>query len=172
MIKENQYTEFKPKFNEDVVETLVAFANAKGGKVLVGVDDSGKPVKNFTIGNESLQNWVNDIKNKTQPQIIPDVDEIDYQGTKVVEFRIQEYPVKPVSCRGKYYKRVKNSNHLLSVTEIADVYMQSMQYSWDAYTAKGYSYSDLDEKKIQKFTDKVNSVGRFSLEGTPKECYA
>ena len=45
---ETQHIEFKPNFNEDVIETLVAFANAKGGRVLVGVDDkSGKPVKKF-----------------------------------------------------------------------------------------------------------------------------
>jgi ATP-dependent DNA helicase RecG len=50
IMNENQHIEYKPNFNEDVIETLVAFANAKGGKVLVGVDDKGKPVKNFTIG--------------------------------------------------------------------------------------------------------------------------
>ncbi|GHU67740.1 hypothetical protein FACS189413_03070 [Bacteroidia bacterium] len=72
MLQETQHTEFKPKFNEDVIETLVAFANTRGGRVLVGVDDDGKPVKNFTIGKESLQNWANEVKNKTQPQIVPD----------------------------------------------------------------------------------------------------
>jgi ATP-dependent DNA helicase RecG len=140
MLKETQYVEFKPNFNEDVIETLVAFANAKGGKVLVGVDDNGKPVKNFTIGTESLQNWLNEVKTKTQPSIIPDAEVVEYESVEVVEFSIQEYPVKPVACRGKYFKRVKNSNHQLSVSEIADVYMQSMQYSWDAYPAKNYTY--------------------------------
>jgi predicted HTH transcriptional regulator len=38
---ETQSIEFKPKFNEDVIETLVAFANTKGGRVLVGVDNNG-----------------------------------------------------------------------------------------------------------------------------------
>ncbi|GHV66208.1 hypothetical protein FACS1894199_09150 [Bacteroidia bacterium] len=167
---ETKHIEFKPKFNEDVIETLVAFANTKGGRVLVGMDDHGKSLKNFIVGKESLQNWVNEVKNKTQPQIIPDVEIVDYDGVDVLEFRVQEYPVKPVACRGRYYKRVENSNHLLSVQEISDVYLQSMQYSWDSYPAKRHSYSDLDEKKIQRFIDKVNSVGRFSLEGTPKEC--
>jgi len=62
MAKETQHTEFKPNFNEDVIETLVAFANAKGGQVLVGVDDTGNPLKNFTIGKESVQKWINEIK--------------------------------------------------------------------------------------------------------------
>ncbi|GHT86691.1 hypothetical protein FACS18947_6710 [Bacteroidia bacterium] len=90
MQKETQHIEFKPNFNEDVIETLVAFANAKGGKVLVGVDNSGKPIKNFTIGAESVQNWINEIKTKTQPSIIPDVEVIEYEGVEIVEFRIQE----------------------------------------------------------------------------------
>jgi predicted HTH transcriptional regulator len=38
-MKENQHIEFKPSFNEDVIETLVAFANTKGGKVLVGISE-------------------------------------------------------------------------------------------------------------------------------------
>jgi len=37
-MKENQYIEFKPNFNEDVIETLVAFANAKGGRVSVVIN--------------------------------------------------------------------------------------------------------------------------------------
>ena len=44
MLKENQHIEFKPKFNEDVIETLVAFANAKGGKVYVGVEDKNRGI--------------------------------------------------------------------------------------------------------------------------------
>ena len=31
MLNEGQHIEFKPAFNEDVIETLVAFANTKGG---------------------------------------------------------------------------------------------------------------------------------------------
>jgi predicted HTH transcriptional regulator len=46
MSNESLHTEFKPNFNEDVIETLTAFANTKGGKVLVGVDDNEQPVKN------------------------------------------------------------------------------------------------------------------------------
>ena len=105
MNKETQHIEFKPNFSEDVIETLVAFANAKGGTVLVGVDDKGKPVKNFTIGKESIQKWINEIKTKTQPQIISDWEIIEIEGREIVEFSIQEYPIKPVSTRGKYFKR-------------------------------------------------------------------
>jgi ATP-dependent DNA helicase RecG len=133
MLNESQHIEFKPGFNKDVIETLVAFANTKGGKVLVGVNNDGEPVKNFTIGQESIQNWVNEIKTKTQPSIIPDAEVIEYKGSEIVEFAVQEFPIKPVACRGKYFKRVKNSNHLLSVSEVVNLHLQTINSSWDAY---------------------------------------
>ena len=53
---ENITIEFKTSFNEDVIETLVAFSNAKGGTVFLGVSDKGE-VKGLQIGSETIQNW-------------------------------------------------------------------------------------------------------------------
>ncbi len=167
---ENENTEFKSGFNDEVIETVTAFANTKGGKVLIGVTNKGIPVKNFTIGHESMQNWINEIKNKTQPSIIPDIDIVSFKGVDIVEISCQEFPVKPVACKGRYFKRVKNSNHLLSPTEIADLSLSSLQLSWDSYPAHGFAIQDLDIHKIEKFIAKVNAVGRFRLEGTAYEC--
>jgi ATP-dependent DNA helicase RecG len=165
-MKENQFTENKSNFNDSVIETLVAFANTKGGRVLIGVHDDGSLNTNFTFGKETFQKWINEIKLKTQPSIIPDLEIIDYNGAEIVELSIPEFPIKPVSFKGRYYKRVKNSNHQLSVLEIADMSMQSLQVSWDSYPAPNLSLDDLDLKKIEKFISKVNATGRFKLDGT------
>ena len=69
-MQEDSHTEFKSSFSDAVIESLVAFTNTKGGKVLVGVDNEGNPIKSFTIGGETLQNWVNEVKNKTQPCLL------------------------------------------------------------------------------------------------------
>jgi ATP-dependent DNA helicase RecG len=167
---ESQYIEFKSGFNDEVIETLTAFANTKGGRVLAGVNNTGNPVKGFTVGNESIQQWLNEIKNKTQPAIIPDAEVKDYKGHSIVEFFVPEFPVKPVACRGRYFKRVKNSNHQMTPIEISDMSMASLQVSWDAYPAHNISWNDLDIRKVEKFIDKVNAVGRFSLDGAPVEC--
>jgi len=71
--KESLTAEFKQSFNEDVIETLVAFSNAKGGTVYIGVSDKGK-AQGITVGKETIQNWLNQIKGKTSPQIIPDAE--------------------------------------------------------------------------------------------------
>jgi ATP-dependent DNA helicase RecG len=166
MTNENQHIEYKSSFNEDVIETLVAFANTKGGKIYVGVDDNGKPVKNFTLGKESIQNWVNEIKTKTQPSIIPDAEIIDYKGFEIAEFRIQEYPIKPVACRGKYFKRVKNSNHLLSVTEVVNLHLQTLNASWDAYPDPVHSLDEISLEKVQAAIEVMKSNG-LTINETP-----
>ncbi len=153
-MKENQHIEFKPNFNEDVIETLVAFANTQGGRVLVGVNDNGLPIGSFRIGKESIQNWLNEIKNKTQPSILPDVKVIEHQGVEIIEFKIPEYPVKPVACRGKYYKRVLNSNHQMSLSEISDLYLKTFNMSWDYYIDSQHSLDAISVEKINQFIAK------------------
>jgi len=137
MKKETQHIEFKPNFNEDVIETLVAFANAKGGQVLVGVDDKGNPVKNFTIGKESV-------------------------------LSVQEYPIKPVSTRGKCFKRVGNSNHLLSVSEVVNLHLQTLNTSWDAYPDTVHTLDDISLEKVESAIEEMRKNG-LTIKENPLE---
>lgn len=100
-VGEGLHSEFKTSFKEDVIETLVAFSNAKGGAVYIGITDKGN-ISGVNIGKETLQNWINEVKNKTMPQIIPDAEIHTVNGKEVVSFYVSEYPVKPVSTRGRY----------------------------------------------------------------------
>ncbi|MBW6481546.1 MAG: putative DNA binding domain-containing protein [Vicingaceae bacterium] len=70
---ESSIVEFKTNFCNEAIETIVAFANAKGGKVLIGVSNDGAIV-GTTLNEETVQNWINEIKQKTAPTLIPDVD--------------------------------------------------------------------------------------------------
>ena len=146
---ESLTVELKSSFNEDVIETLVAFSNAKGGTVYVGVSDNGKAL-GVTVGKETVQQWINEIKNKTTPQIIPDAEVMEIENKTVVSLFIPEYPIKPVSVRGKYYKRVGNSNHLLSVTEVSNMHLQTVNSSWDYYPRPGKTINDISFEKVEK----------------------
>ncbi len=67
---ENEAVEFKQSFTKAVIETVVAFSNTQGGKVLIGIDNSGV-VKGVTTAEETIQKWINEIKQNTNPQVIP-----------------------------------------------------------------------------------------------------
>ena len=167
-IPENLNTEYKSSFNDTVIETLTAFANTKGGQVWIGVNDAGIPIPGFAIGPESIQQYLNEIKNKTRPTIIPDAEVLIIKRNVVLVFSIQEFPIKPVSFKGRYFKRVKNSNHQLSPQEISDLLLLSLQISWDSYPYKQATYKDLNEGKIIRFIKRVNESGRFFLPEEPE----
>jgi ATP-dependent DNA helicase RecG len=163
---ESQILEFKTSFERETIETLVAFANTQGGRVLVGVTDNGQTI-GVSIGKETLNQWLGLVKSVTSPALLPDIDVFETDGKTVVAFSIDEYPVKPVNTRGRYFKRVASSNHQLGLGEINDMYMKSIQLSWDAHPASNETLDALSVVKIESFIDKVNQSGRFSLDPSP-----
>ena len=150
--------EFKSSFNIEVIETLVAFANTFGGSVLIGISDELNLI-GVSLNTESIQNWLNEIKIKTSPSIIPDTEIITIGLKKIVMFSIQEFPIKPVALKGKYYKRVANSNHSLSTSEVVNMHLQSFNTSWDYHTNSQFSIKDISFEKVQHAIDRLNRSG-------------
>ena len=70
--------EFKTSFNVVCIETLVAFANTKGGNLILGVNDNQRVV-GIKLAKETLQNIVNEIKQKTEPAIVPGVEAFPFR---------------------------------------------------------------------------------------------
>ncbi len=159
---ESETVEFKTRFNKETIISLAAFANTKGGKVIVGVDNKGRVI-GIHVGPETVQRYLNEIKVATYPQIIPNVDKHQIDGKTVRVFEISEYPVKPISFKNRYYKRVRNSNHLLTLDEIVDLQQQSLNISYDAYPLKE-NLSSLDTALLEKFVETTNSRGRINLQ--------
>ena len=147
---ESETVEFKLTFNKGVIETLVAFSNTKGGKVLIGVKND-KTIVGVTISEETVQKWVNEIKQNTEPNIIPDTDIIEMDNNQVVVLSVVEYPIKPVNFRNKYYKRVSNSNHIMSLTEVANKHLQTINSSWDYYPDPNHNFEHISFEKVEKY---------------------
>lgn len=161
---ESEAVEFKSNFDKEAVETAVAFANTNGGIILVGVSDEGKIV-GTSVGRESLSVWVNQISQVTEPAIIPDAEVKVVEGKTVVLIRVHEFPIKPVSVKGRCYRRVGNSNRLLSPREIAELHLESIGGSWDARVALGESVKGLDLQKIREYARNANIAGRRKTRG-------
>ncbi len=156
---ESETLEFKEKFDERTVESAVSFANARGGMILIGVSNKGI-VTGVDIGKETLVKWANQISDKTEPQLIPEIEVFEFEGKKVVVVRVPEYPIKPVSVRGRCFKRINNSNRNMNSQEIAEMHLQSTGMSWDRFPAAGKSLEDLDLEKVRKYIRKAKVSGR------------
>ena len=154
---ESETVEFKSTLDQAAIETIAAFANTKGGYVFVGVADSGKIV-GVQLGNETIPQWLNQIKTNTFPTLIPDVATAAIDHKDVVIFMVDEFPIKPVSCRGKYLKRVRNANHQISIHEISDLHLRSYQTSWDFYSDTRHGLEDISLAKVSKFIEISNRI--------------
>ena len=151
---ESEVLEFKTNFSRSVIESLVAFSNTSGGSVIIGCNDHKENVGVSAI-KESIQRWVNEIKQNTIPQIIPDVEFIKFKNKQVDSLKVIEYPVKPIAFRNKYFKRLANSNHLLGVIDIANKYLRTINSSWDFYLDPNHDMLDLSSDKMDGFLSKI-----------------
>ena len=154
---ESETVEFKTSFDQSAIETMVAFANTKGGHIIIGVTDAGK-INGVQLGKETIQQWINQIKANTSPAVIPDATVLAVDHKALVIFAIEEFPVKPVSCRGKYLKRIKNANHHMSTRDISNLHLKSHQTSWDYYIDPRHDLEDISPEKVSKFITLSNAV--------------
>lgn len=96
---ESLTVEFKQSFDKEAIETISAFANTKGGYLFIGIKDDGK-ICGVDVGAETIQNYINQIKNSTEPSLIVDVDKIMIDSKIFLTIKIDEFPIKPVSFKG------------------------------------------------------------------------
>ena len=147
---ESQTVEFKKSFNKEAIETVVAFSNSKGGMLFLGISDNGT-LHGISLGTETLKEWGNQISQVTEPTVIAEFQIEEFNGKQIVIIIVNEYPLKPVSIRGRCFRRVSNSNRQMSPQEIAQMHLMSTGTSWDALTLSDKSVEDIDIAKVNEY---------------------
>jgi len=165
---ESETVEFKENFDREVIETTGAFANIKGGNIFIGVSDKGKVI-GVQLRKETVNSWVNQIVQSTDPRIIPEIEVDAVDGKNVVIISIKEFPIKPVSVKGRCFRRVGTSNRMMTPSEISEMHLYSMRISWDVFLAEGKTIKDIDMKKVRAYIRTANKTGRRKIADTPFE---
>lgn len=89
---ETDVLEFKENLNESFYKNISAFANTKGGMIILGADNKGN-IKGIDPSNKFLEDLTNRIVNKLS--IYPDVAAIDMKGKRAMAVNLarSSYPV-------------------------------------------------------------------------------
>src|SRR4030067_1650655 len=93
---------YKIEFKEGVSgleRELVAFANASGGKIFLGITDDGK-IKGIRL-THALKSQIQDIVNNCRPRIKISAEDFD----NVLIINVREGEDKPYECSSGFYKR-------------------------------------------------------------------
>ena len=162
---ESHTLEFKASFSNEAVEAIAAFSNASGGTVLLGVADNGQ-ISGLNLTAEKLQQWVNEVKTKTTPAILPEAEVVTLGGKAIVALSVKEYPIKPVAVKGRYYRRAGNANHLMRPDEVAQAHYKTFNSSWDYTTDPDHTQTDISLAKVESFLSLANKNREIALNDT------
>lgn len=170
VLKESQAIEFKKSLAEinQILETISAFSNTKGGKILVGIEENKdgtiKEVVGITIKGKEIENLTNEIKQNTDPVIFPSIELVKMKGKEVLSIEVEENQSKPVFAKNMVFKRVGKTNKKLSSQEIRILTKESVDYNYTELICKEAALSDIDEEKVRWFLKKAKAERNFDIE--------
>ncbi len=137
---ESQNTEWKRRWKDEYLEWICGYANAQGGKIYIGCDDSGK-----VIGVPNARKLLEDIPNKVRDAmgIIVGVNLMNESGKEYIEIDVPPYPIG-ISCKGIYYYRSGSSRQILTGPALEAFLMRKSGAVWDNLPLPAFSPDDAD----------------------------
>lgn len=87
---EQQNIEWKESWRDEYLKWICGFANAQGGKLYIGCDDSGK-----VVGVSDSKKLMEDIPNKIRDAmgIVVDVNRLTEGDREYIEIDVPPYPI-------------------------------------------------------------------------------
>jgi ATP-dependent DNA helicase RecG len=147
-------SEFKvsiPSKVRELTEEICAFANASGGVLLLGVNDSNQ-IKGVTIDNSkrsTIQNSISEIS----PQLNCSFEIVNVEGLDVAVIEVPAGTNKPYVFSGSIYVRVgPNSQKLTTSEQMFDFFQQSGKLYFDEATCNTFdAETQIDEGNFFNF---------------------
>lgn len=102
------------------VDELIAFANCKGGTVYLGVEDNCE-VTGCT-GTYDLQAISESIYDKTRPPMFTEIEEIEYEGKKVIAISVEADGKTYATTDGRCLKRLGKNSKPYYPDEMSHIY--------------------------------------------------
>lgn len=110
--------EFKVSCDKSLAKEIVAFTNASGGRIFLGIDDT-EDVKGVNVTNK-LKSQIQDIARKCDPSIKVSFETVEYDSKSVLAVIVLEGDNKPYQCSTGFYLRQGSNSQKLSRDEIID----------------------------------------------------
>ena len=160
---ESRFLEFKHSVAspEKIAREMAAFANTKGGTLLIGVEDNGE-----IIGVESYHEeefWLNQAaREECIPEIKVTMELVNTGERDVLMVKVPEAKEKPIYVKGKKYRQVYvrvDDESVVASDEYIEVLKQN--YSDEGVT---FEYGE-NEQQLFRFLNEYGdiTVERFSL---------
>ena len=170
--KESINLEFKKSVGEwkEIVETVSAFSNTNGGKIVVGASNSGI-ILGIRIGKDTIEDLTNKIVTNTDPKVYPKIAVEKIGKKNIIIIEVNESTDKLVLAFGRPFKRVGKSTVRMSKDEYEKIILEkhSGKLQFDKQICEGTNLKDINWDFIkEKFIPLYEKVSGKRIVGSLK----
>lgn len=154
---ENQNIEWKESWKDEYLKWICGFANASGGKIIIGKNDLGK-----VVGLKGSKKLLEEIPNKTRDilGIIVDVNLHQTKEGDFIEIIVEDYPY-PVNYKGQYHYRSGSTKQELKGAALDRFLLQKKGIRWDGVPVPKVTIDDLKNETFEIFRKKAIKAQRI-----------
>lgn len=171
--KESETLELKKSVGEwkEIIETISAFSNTRGGEILVGINNNGE-VKGIEIGKNTFEDLTNKIKENTDPKIFPHITRKVINDKSIIIIEVKESSNHLVLAFGRPYKRVGKSTVRMSKDEYEGLILEKHKEKlyFDSQICKEAELRDINKKRVEWFIKEAKRQKSLNIdESLPAE---
>ena len=146
-MNESQSLEWKSTWRDEYLKWICGFANAQGGLLVIGKNDTGE-----VVGVKNPLRLLEDIPSKVQSQlgIVADVDLKSDGGREYLEIKVDPHP-NPISYKGEYHYRSGSTKQVLRGAALTRFLLGKHGRNWDDVPLPGVQLRDLDGRALNEF---------------------
>ena len=164
---EQQNIEWKESWRDEYLKWICGFANAQGGKLYIGCDDTGK-----VVGVSNSKKLLEDIPNKIRDAmgIVVDVNRLTEGEKEYIEIDVPPYPIG-IYCKGVYHYRSGSTKQVLTGPALEAFLMRKHGATWDHSPLPVFKAEEVDDQIVEHFKKLAAAKGRIdpALLNEPKE---
>ncbi len=134
------------------VDELIAFANAKGGTVFFGIEDSGEVTG---CSNYNCQNLLESIYDKTRPPLFADIEEIDYKGNMILAVSVQHDGITYATTDGRCLKRLGKNTKPFYPDEMSHHYTVEQNADFTGKVILESGLDDINRMEVYNLKEKL-----------------
>ena len=133
---ESQNIEYKESWRDEYLKWICGFANAQGGTIYIGINDTGN-----VIGVKNIKKLMKDIPNKIQTGlgILTEVNKHTKDGLNYIEIKVEPSSF-PVSYHGEYHYRSGSTKQQLTGIALSQFIMHKTGFHWEDVTKIGRAH--------------------------------
>ena len=148
---EGQKIEFKESFTHSLAKDIVAFSNALGGRIFIGVNDDSN-VKGISITNK-LKSQITDMARNCDPPIVVKLQILD----NIIIVNVEQGNNKPYQCKEGFFLRQGANSQKLTRDEILSFAYTEGKLTFDEQINEDFIYpEDFDEQKFNNYLKEAN----------------